>query len=243
VLLAAPATLMLVGPASYGATAASTTDCVPRSVIDSVGPDGLPPLGSVVTSTRENRELIRTYSGRISRTYPDVLALSSGPGWGRAWRIAAAGIAVVPVRDFAILVTVRRPSDCPAIPGYAAGLGRATLFFRYLASEHAGAECRAAASPKVGSPDALPVKGQTVERYVRRVLRSERGLIARRFGGVVSMRVAPRNGDVWTRDTAGAVVTSRARDFWIVVQLESNADCPAAPEFWNGVPLEFVVGR
>jgi hypothetical protein len=109
---------------------------VPRSVIDSLGPDGLPPLDGplgtgLVTSRRENDQLIRKYADRIDHDYPGVVALGTGPGWRRAWRIVNGAIEVVPIQDYAIIATVQHASECPSIPGYAAGLERATIFFAH----------------------------------------------------------------------------------------------------------------
>jgi hypothetical protein len=116
---------------------ADAVDCVPRSTIDSLGPDGLPPatgpLGDgLVTSREENEQLIRMYARRIEREYPGIVALGTGAGWRRAWTSTNGVIDVVPVHDYAIVATVRRAAQCPAIPGFAAGLGRATIFFRHL---------------------------------------------------------------------------------------------------------------
>lgn len=112
-------------------------DCVPRSVIDSLSPDGLPPLGGplgtgLVTSRRENEQLIGKYVNRIQHDYPGVVALGTGPGWRRAWTKTNDIVRVVPVHDYAIVATVQHRSDCPDTPGYAAGYDKATIFFRHL---------------------------------------------------------------------------------------------------------------
>jgi hypothetical protein len=107
-------------------------DCVSRSVIDGLGPDGLPPVAGVVTSRREDRRLIRTYAHQIRTDYPGVVRLSTGPGWGRAWTEVNGTVEVVPVRDYAIIATVAHASRCPDIPGFGAGLNGATIFFRHL---------------------------------------------------------------------------------------------------------------
>jgi hypothetical protein len=101
-------------------------------------------------------------------------------------------------------------------------------------------ECASARNPKVGAGDALPAKGYTDEAYVRSVLLDGRQQIEAKFPGAVAVRMAPRNGEVWSYDAAGQVIIEQRTDFWIVVELGSATDCPASPSSWNGVPLQFV---
>jgi hypothetical protein len=107
-------------------------------------------------------------------------------------------------------------------------------------AKRASTECVAARNPKVGLGDGLPPKGYTDEVYVRDVARGGHQRIASQFPGTVDVRVEPRNGQVWSRDSAGQVVIESLNDYWIVVELRSSSDCPAAPSYWNGVPLQFV---
>ena len=101
-------------------------------------------------------------------------------------------------------------------------------------------ECRAAHQPLIADADALPPKGNTDLANVTRVLDTSQDLIKRKVSGVNVLRVQPRDGQVWSRDTAGAVVVEPVNDFWIVAELASNADCPTAPMYFNGVPIRFL---
>jgi len=57
----------------------------------------------------------------------------------------------------------------------------------------------------------------------------------------VDVRVVPRNGQVWTGPGNGDYEVVDAQDFQIEVILNDDANCPAAPYFWNGIPVLFAL--
>jgi hypothetical protein len=105
----------------------------------------------------------------------------------------------------------------------------------------AALECPSARQPRTGSPDGLPMLGQTAQPRVEAIVKTQGARIRRRFRGIVRLTVEPRNGQVWQRQSSGVISTRDVPDYWIVAQLHRMTDCPARPSDWNGVPLRFVV--
>jgi hypothetical protein len=123
--LASPTTgeTIRVEPVSGG------TDCVSRDVINAYNADGLPPLESVITSQDAITAKASANATQIRSRYPGVIDISIGPGYQRAWTRTQQGIEVVPVNDYAIIVTVEQPSQCPPTP---TAIDGASIFFRHL---------------------------------------------------------------------------------------------------------------
>lgn len=131
-----PTTSTTLGRSIPTVSTASAEDCFSREVIDGYGPDGLPPLDTVKAAPdlSQMTELADTLEGRIQGTFPGVVDVSPGPGFGRAWTRDEQGtVQVVPVNDYWLIVTVSDASQCPTIPGGVGSIGGASLFFRHLA--------------------------------------------------------------------------------------------------------------
>jgi len=103
-----------------------------------------------------------------------------------------------------------------------------------------GLECPQAKQPLSGSPDGLPMQGQTELPRVQAIKKAQGARIRRRFPAIVALTVEPRNGDVWRKDGA-SVVTIHAHDYWLVARLRHQTQCPTTPWTWDGIPLRFVV--
>lgn len=108
-----------------------------------------------------------------------------------------------------------------------------------VGSDVAFAECTSARNPRFGQGDALPAKGYTDRAYVERIVRAGRRAIKKQFPAITGLRVARRNGQVWSRDSAGQVVVEQLHDYWIEARVASVRDCPTYPSNWGGVPIEF----
>jgi hypothetical protein len=101
-------------------------------------------------------------------------------------------------------------------------------------------ECPAAHQPLTGTADGLPHKGSTDKNYVIKTLDSSRAAVERDIPGIETLRVEPRDGQVWSYDSNGRVVIETLNDFWIVAEMKSHADCPTAPLAWDGIPVRFL---
>jgi hypothetical protein len=81
-----------------------------------------------------------------------------------------------------------------------------------------------------GSPDGLPMKGQTdLEQVEAAVGSNERA------------SVVPRNGDVWEEAEDGTIVVTRVQDYMIQITLDDTSECPTAPASSNGIPLVYRI--
>jgi hypothetical protein len=94
------------------------TRCPGSYVIDEhTGPDGLPAYEPPLPDRADAERILRESEADLRRRYPGVAHLTVGPGSGFEWEREADGsIAIREVRDWAIYVTLRRASDCPAFP-------------------------------------------------------------------------------------------------------------------------------
>lgn len=87
------------------------------------------------------------------------------------------------------------------------------------------------------SADGLPLRGQTDLQRVEDVVAQSRVELLEAYSGVDATVVA-RDGQVWS-NRGGVVTIADAADYQILVTITGDAQCPTAPEFWNGVPLLF----
>ena len=81
---------------------------------------------------RMPRTAVNVADPAVKLQAPNVIDIGIGRGWGRARTKAGDTVDVVSVDDYAIIATVSTAADCPAIPGYGAGLDGATIFFRHV---------------------------------------------------------------------------------------------------------------
>jgi len=108
-----------------------------------------------------------------------------------------------------------------------------------MGSDVAFAECASARNPRFGQGDGLPPKGYTDRAYVEQTLRTSRKALKKQFPEITGLRIAPRNGQVWSRDSNGDVVVEQLHDYWIEARVASVENCPTSPFSWGGVPVEF----
>jgi hypothetical protein len=102
--------------------------CFPRW-INSWNADGILPLDGVITSEDWINAIAPANREEIRRQYPGVVDVALGLAYRRAWTRENQTIEIVPVDDYAIIVTFAEQSQCPAMP---ATIDGAPIFFRHL---------------------------------------------------------------------------------------------------------------
>ena len=107
-------------------------------------------------------------------------------------------------------------------------------------SKPTAVECPSARQPLSGSPDGLPMLGQTDQSRVQDIEKTQQGRIRRQFPGIVHLTVEPRDGQVWERDASGVITVRAVHDYWIVAQLRTTSACPSHPWTWDGIPLRLI---
>lgn len=112
-------------------------------------------------------------------------------------------------------------------------LPSASIYADELGREWYATDCPNADVLLTGTPDGLPMRGQT---DLDRVLLS--------VGDNDRTSVIPRNGEVWGPEEDGTVASvSRVRDFMIQATIDSADECPSAPHFNNGIPVAYKIAN
>lgn len=111
-------------------------------------------------------------------------------------------------------------------------LPSASIYTDELGREWHATDCPNADVLLSGTPDGLPMRGQTdLDRVLSIVEDNDRA------------SVIPRNGEVWGPEENGSVASvSRARDFMIQVTIDNADECPSAPQINNGIPIAYKIG-
>jgi hypothetical protein len=81
-----------------------------------------------------------------------------------------------------------------------------------------------------GSPDGMPMKGQT-----------ELAVVEAAVADSPTSEVVPRNGEVWSQACDGTVTVEAVEDFMIMTMLEDVSECPEAPVSSNGIPVVYDI--
>ena len=90
-------------------------DCTLGLIAAEMSADGLPSLADATTDPARAELALAGNRDRLLETYRDAVSVSVGPGFGRAWTGVHGGpYSIVPVRDYAIIVQVPTPAQCPS---------------------------------------------------------------------------------------------------------------------------------
>ena len=118
-------------------SAVASTACpnsVRRRLVEGVGAnesaDGLPSIDNASTDVARVQQALAAHESELRMSYPDVVGLDVGPGYGRAWTGQNGGqYRIVDVHDYAIVVHLRTTSACPQGADLYVGVDNVPLFF------------------------------------------------------------------------------------------------------------------
>lgn len=102
-----------------------------QALVTAPGAAGGPWAADLVTDRRVAEGVLRARRAVIATRYPSVVSVRIGPGWGRGWRDASGTAALVRVRDYALVATVRSAADCPPAGEALGAIDGVPIFFAY----------------------------------------------------------------------------------------------------------------